>query len=474
MAELIINAFVMDTGSHTMHGLWRHPEAQQHKFDDIQTWIGLAKTLEAGLFDALFFADVVGLHGPLQDDNYALNVREGLQIPNSDPSIVLAALAVNTENLGLALTSSVLQSHPFEFARRASTLDQISGGRFAWNIVTSTLENSARNFNYERLTDHDERYEWADEYADVVYKLWEGSWDEGALLKDKGRGIFSDAQGVHRINHAGKRYRVEGPHLSAPTPQRTPFLFQAGSSTAGRQFAARHAEGVFISVPNPKAAAELIANTRSMVSAAGRNQEDVKFLQIFTIIIGSTMEEALRKQEEYESYVSLPAFLKASGIGISQDTGVAYAPETLLADIRTNGARSHIDGLRKMNPDREPTVGDLGALIVRRHPRLVGTPESIADELAVWQQAGLDGINVGNWILPGSYEDFIQYLLPELQKRGMAKRAYRRGTLREKLLGKGRLLEGHPAAHYRGFFVPKSGRVAVGATIEQPAALEKA
>ncbi len=459
MGELIINAFVMDTGSHTMHGLWRHPDARQHEFDDIQTWINLARTLENGLFDAIFFADVVGLYGPLNDD-FALNVRHGLQIPNHDPSIVLAALAVNTEHLGLALTSSVLQAHPFEFARRASTLDQISRGRFAWNIVTSTMENSARNFGHDRLTEHDERYDWAEEYAEVVYKLWEGSWDEGALLKNKQDGIFSDQSGVHKINHAGKRYRVEGPHLAAPGPQRTPFLFQAGSSGRGRQFAARHAEGVFISVPTPKAAAELIAETRALISAAGRNNADVKFIQLFTVILGSTMEEARRKEAEYDSYIDVEGFLKVSGIGISQDTGAAIPPETRLADITTNGAQSHIDGLRRMHPGREPTVADLGSLIVRRHPRLVGTPKSVADELAVWQQAGIDGINLGNWILPGSYEDFIEYLLPELQRRGMAKREYRRGTLREKILGKGPLLKNHPAELYRGYFSVKGERLA--------------
>ncbi len=232
MPELIFNAFVMNTVSHIQHGLWRHPAARQHDFNDVRVWIDLAKTLEAGLFDAIFFADVVGLYGPLHGD-YAVNAREGLQIPNNDPSILLAALATHTEHLGLALTSSVLQAHPFEFARRASTLDHISNGRLAWNIVTSTQENAARNFGFERLVEHDTRYDWAGEYVDVVYKLWEGSWDDGALLRDKTSGVFSDASRIHKINHAGKRYRVEGPHLPSPSPQRTPFLFQAGPRPPG-------------------------------------------------------------------------------------------------------------------------------------------------------------------------------------------------------------------------------------------------
>lgn len=451
MAELIFNAFVMNTGSHIQHGLWRHPQARQHEFDRLDLWLDLARTLEAGLFDAIFFADVVGLYGPLQGD-YSVNAREGLQIPINDPSVVLAAIASHTEHLGLALTSSVLQAHPFEFARRASTLDHISQGRLAWNIVTSTQENAARNFGLDRLTEHDERYVWAEEYTEVVYKLWEGSWDDNALLKDKGRGVFSNPRGIHKINHIGQRYRVEGPHLCSPTPQRTPFLFQAGSSNAGARFAARHAEAQFISAPNLSAAEELTRMTRALVRASGRDEADMKFLQSFAFVIGSTIEEARRKEAELERYISVDGFLAASNLGVSQDTGEPYPADTFLIDVETNGARSHIEWLRKLQPDREPTVGDLGLLVARRHPRLVGTPETIADQLMLWQQAGVDGVNLINWMLPGTYEEFNAHLLPELQRRGLAKREYRPGTLREKIFGRSRLPDSHPAAQYRGRF----------------------
>lgn len=359
MTALLFNAFVMNTASHIQHGLWRHPDARQADFNDVDVWIDLAKTLEAGLFDAAFFADVVGLYGPV-GGNYEVNVREGLQIPSNDPSVLLSALAVNTEHLGLAFTSSVLQAHPFEFARRASTLDHISRGRIAWNIVTSTQENAARNFGLDRLTAHDERYEWADEYLEVVYKLWEGSWDEGALLKDRTRGLFSDPSKIHRIHHVGKRYRVEGPHLPSPSPQVTPLLFQAGSSPAGMAFAARNAEAQFISPPHPAAAAELIADTRRLAEEAGRHRDDIKFFQGMSFIVGSTEEEAHRKEAEFDRYISIDGFLAHSNLGVSQDDGRPLPPDTRLADIKTNGGRSHIEWLRKAVPDREPTVGDLG------------------------------------------------------------------------------------------------------------------
>ncbi|MGY3581754.1 FMN-dependent oxidoreductase (nitrilotriacetate monooxygenase family) [Bradyrhizobium sp. USDA 4341] len=454
MSALHFNAFVMNTVSHIQHGLWRHPDARQADFEDVSLWIDLAKTLEDGLFDAIFFADVVGVYGPVGGD-YTVNAREGLQIPTNDPSVLLSALAVNTEHLGLAFTSSVLQAHPFEFARRVSTLDHISKGRVAWNIVTSTQESAARNFGLDRLTAHDERYEWAEEYLEVVFKLWEGSWDDGALLKDRKRGIFSDASLIHRINHVGKRYRVEGPHLPSPSPQRTPLLFQAGSSPAGRAFAARNAEAQFISTPNTRTAAELIAETRDLAERAGRRRDDIKFFQGFAFVIGGTEEEAKRKEAELDSYLSIDGFLAHSNLGVSQHDGRPYPPETLLKDIETNGGRSHIEWLRKREPSREPTVGDLGRLVAQRHPRLVGTPEQIADALTEWQRAGIDGVNLINWTIPGSYLEFNAHLLPELQRRGLAKREYAAGTLRRKLFGYDRLDERHPSARWRGAFTSR-------------------
>ena len=453
-APLFFNAFVMNTASHIQHGLWRHPDARQDEFNDVQLWIDLAKTLEAGLFDAAFFADVVGLYGP-RGGSYESNAREGLQIPSNDPSVLLAALATHTEHLGLAFTSSVLQAHPFEFARRVSTLDHISKGRVAWNIVTSTQENAARNFGLDRLTPHDERYEWAEEYTDVTYKLWEGSWDDDALVRDRERGIFSHADRIHRINHMGKRYSVEGPHLPSPSLQRTPLLFQAGSSGAGRVFAARNAEAQFIATPSPQVAAELIADTRRLAVEHGRLPEDIKFFQGLSFSIGSTEEEAKRKERELDEWISVEGFLTHSTLGVNQEDGEPYPSETLLRDIETNGGQSGIDWLRRSEPGREPTVADLGRLVANRHRRVVGTPEQIADSLTEWQQAGVDGINVINWTLPGTYVEFVEQLLPTLQQRGLAKREYTPGTLRRKIFGYDHLNERHPAAQYRGAFRPE-------------------
>jgi len=456
---LYFNAFLMNTGSHIQHGQWRHPEARQAEFNDIRLWLELAGTLEEGLFDAMFFADVSGLYGPA-DGQYVDNAHEGLQIPSNDPTVLLGALAVATRHIGLATTSNVMQNHPFNFARQLSTLDHISGGRAAWNIVTSTQENAARNYGLDALVEHDARYDWADEYLEVAYKLWEGSWDEGALLKDKVSGVFSDPSKIHKIHHEGPRYRVEGPHLPSPSPQRTPLLFQAGGSERGRKFAAQHAECQFIVTPTPEVAREHIAGTRALAAAAGRRPEDIKFFQGLSLVIGRDEAEVRAKEEDYLRYASVTGFLAHASLGILPD-GTRLPDDTRLVDIPNNGGRAHIEWLRRATPEREPTLADLANGRIRRG-YIAGTPERIADRLQDWQAAGVDGINVINWRLPGSYQEFNELLLPVLQRRGLAKTRYAEGTLRQKLFGHDHLSGRHPGARYRGAFTPVPAAAGAG------------
>ena len=445
---LHFNAFVMNTTSHIHHGQWRRPDAGQVDFNDVQLWIDLARLLEEAKFDGMFFADVSGLYGD-SDADFDVYVKEGLQIPSNDPTVLLSALAVSTSHIGLALTSNVVQSHPFHFARQISTLDHISNGRIAWNIVTGVQDNGARNFGLPQLTDHAERYEWAEEYVDVTYKLWEGSWDEGALLQDRVAGVYADTSKIHKIHHAGKRYTVEGPHLPSPSPQRTPVLYQAGSSASGRAFAAKNAEATFIIAPSPAVAAEQIAQTRALAVSFGRNPDDIKFFQGLSFVIGDTQEEAEAKAAEYESYVSVDGYLAHAAIVDRQ--GRVYPPETLVRDVETNTMKGFLEWISQYITDREPVVGDL-ALLQSRSTRIVGTPEHIADEIERWQDAGVDGINVINWVIPGSFAEFADKVLPVLRDRGLAQREYADGPLRQKLFGQPRLNERHPAARYRGAF----------------------
>ncbi|MCH5644403.1 LLM class flavin-dependent oxidoreductase [Gordonia sp. ABSL49_1] len=442
-------AFVMNTTSHILHGAWRAPEARQTDFNSLTHWIELAKTLEQARFDFIFFADVVGLYDDYQGD-WKKFVDSGLQIPSNDPLVLASALASHTEHLGIAITSSILQEHPFDFARKISTLDHATGGRVAWNIVTSLSSNAWRNFGCDAITAHDDRYAWAEEYVDVVYKLWEGSWDDGALIQDKESGIHADFDRVHKIHHVGAHYRVEGPHLVAPSPQRTPVLFQAGSSPTGRRFAARNAEAQFIVSPNPAAAQALTADTRRLAAEAGRDPSDIQFFQGLSFVIGSTEEEAKRKARELDDYIDPSTIIAHSAGGLGFDLGF-YDLDTPIGEIKTQGTQSTLLWLREAVPDREPTVRDLAELR-SRSGRVVGTPEQIADRLEQWRDAGVDGINVINATIPDSYVDFAEHVLPVLRDRGLAKRDYEPGTARFKLSGRDRLPESHPAAQYRGAF----------------------
>lgn len=446
---LAFNAFLMNTPSHIHHGQWRHPDAHQVDFNDLQFWVGLARTLEDGLFDAMFFADVTGLYGPA-DGRFDANVTEGLQIPSNDPAVLISALALATENIGLAYTSNIMQNPPFNFARQISTLDHLTAGRVAWNIVTSTQENAARNFNLPGLVDHDARYDWADEYVDVLYQLWEGSWDEGAVLVDRIGNRYADPRRVHKIHHRSDHYAVEGPHLVQPSPQRTPLLFQAGGSPRGIAFAARHAEAVFITTPNPEVARRHIADTRRLARSSGRRPEDILFFQGLTFVVGETDDEVRAKLADYTAYSSVLGYQLHTALGVLPD-GSQLPPETPLKDIPNNGGRGHVDWVSAAVDGREPTLGDLVGDRIRRG-LVAGTPDRIADVLTEYRAAGVDGINVINWRLPGSYEEFNRLLLPTLQRRGLAKEAYRPGTLRRKLFGTDRLPDRHPAARYRGAF----------------------
>lgn len=460
---LILSAFLMNTTSHILGGAWRRETAQQHRFNELQHWTELVRRLEEAGFDLAFFADVVGVYGD-HEGGWASHVRRGLQIPANDPLVLISALAASTQRIGLAMTSSVIQAHPFTFARQLSTLDHLSGGRVGWNVVTSATENAHRNFGGGGLTAHGDRYDWAEEYLDVVYQLWEGSWEDGALLADKalehgrGRGLHADPAKVAKIHHRSARYEIDGPHLSAPSPQRTPYLFQAGSSERGRDVAARHAEATFSMAPRRDLAAAHAADVRRRAESYGRRAEDVAFIQGLSFVIGSTEAEAKAKAAELDESLDVHALIAHTAGSLGVDVG-GLPIDTPLDDLETEGAQGHLGEIRKMAPNGRVTLRDL-ATFRAQATRVVGTPEQIADELAAWQAAGIDGINIINAEIPGSYVEFIDHVLPVLRERGLARPApdaeAPAQTLRGALTGSDRLPESHPAARYRGAFAEYS------------------
>jgi FMN-dependent oxidoreductase (nitrilotriacetate monooxygenase family) len=455
--RLIFNGFAMNAVSHIFHGTWRRPDTRQTEFNDLDTWVSLLRVLEKGKFDSFFLADVIGVD-PAYKGSWDTYVKEAVQIPINDSGALVGALIQSTEHIGLTLTSSILQEHPFNFARKLSTLDHLSKGRIGWNIVTSVSHNAAQNFGFDRIVPHDERYRWAEEYVDVLYKLWEGSWDEGAVINDKAGNLYADPSKIHRIHHHGQRYKVLGPHLSQPSPQRTPVLFQAGSSRAGRTFAARHAEGTFLLAANPEGAKAHVEETRAFIRAAGRDPDDLLFVQGLSFVVGGTEEEARRKARDLEADVSVDGLLAH----ISRDLGIDLGlldPSRPVDELEIEGVQGVIRAFEEGNPGRKATVADLGRSYATA-TQIVGTPETIADQLAEWQAAGVDGVNVIYHTLPGSFVDFVENVTPVLQKRGLAQTDYAEGTYRERLFpGRSPRLPGrHPAARYRGAFGAEEAR----------------
>ena len=249
--EIRLNAFAMNCVAHQSPGLWTHPRDRTADYNRLPYWIDLARTLERGRFDGLFLADVLGVYDVFGGSPDAA-LRNATQTPVNDPLLLISAMAAVTENLGFGVTCTLSYEPPYPFARRMSTLDHLTEGRIGWNVVTGYLDSAARGAGKDKQTAHDDRYDVADEYMEVVYKLWEGSWEDDAALRDRARGIFADPSKVHRVRHEGNNYRLDAIHLSEPSPQRTPVLYQAGTSPRGRQFAAQHAECVFMSGPSAK------------------------------------------------------------------------------------------------------------------------------------------------------------------------------------------------------------------------------
>ena len=448
--RIYFNAFHMNCVVHQSPGLWVRDDDHMTEYTDLNQWVEFAKLVERGKFDAIFLADVLGVYDVFRGNRDAA-LAEAAQIPVNDPMLLIPAMAYATENIGFGFTSSIIQNHPFTFARLISTLDHLTKGRIAWNIVTSYLESAGRNYGQAGLADHDERYDMADEYCDVCYKLWEKSWEDDAVLKDVARGIYADPAKVHDVLHEGKYYKVEGCHLAEPSPQRTPVLFQAGASDRGRAFAAQHAEAVFVIGSKPEVDGQYIKDIRKIARKNGRNPEDILCFAYMKVITGETEAAAKRRYEEYFEQCSYDGGLALlsgwSGIDFGQ-----FEPDQPLEYIETNAIRTMVHSFTEGDPTRKWTMRDLARYvgIGGAGPVLVGTPESIADQFEDWIDAGVDGFNLAYATTPGSFEEFVDGVVPVLQKRGRMQKDYQEGTLREKLYGKGpKLSRPHPAALHR-------------------------
>lgn len=372
-----------------------------------------------------------------------------MQVPLHNPLFPISAMAALTDHIGFAPTYSATYTEPYKLAREFSTLDHLTKGRVAWNIVTSYLNSEAVNLGMEGQIKHDTRYDRADEYMDVVYKLWEHSWEEDAVEADKETGVYVNPVKVHPINHKGEFFSVPGEHLVEPSPQRTPVLFQARASEKGKAFAAKHAEALFTTLASDLE--ELKAFTSDIRERAvknGRNAEDIKIFPGIVPIVGQTEEEAQEKYEELLSYVSY----EGTAAMLSGHTGVdfsKYEPDQYVEDAETEASHGFLKKY-SASTTRKWTVREA----VLHHgigigaTKVVGTPEQIADELEAMANIGdADGFNIIQAASPVTFEDFIEHVIPVLQERGSYRTEYEASTLRENLFGKGkvRIPESHHA-----------------------------
>jgi FMN-dependent oxidoreductase (nitrilotriacetate monooxygenase family) len=445
--KILLNAFNMNCVGHINHGLWTHPRDRSTDYNTLAYWTEQAKTLERGLFDGLFIADIVGVYDVYQG-NVDVTLRESIQMPVNDPLLLVSAMAAATRHLGFGVTVNLTYEQPYLLARKFSTLDQLSGGRIGWNIVTGYLDSAARAMGLTEQIAHDERYDRADECLELLYKLWEGSWEDSAVLRDRAARVFADPRRVREVRHQGKYYQMQGYHLAEPSPQRTPVLYQAGSSGRGQRFAARHAECVFISTPIREVARKTVQTLREALVQAGRQPDDVKVFLGMAVIPGRTRREAEEKHADYLRHASPEAGLAH----FASSTGVDYARYGLDEPI-TYGTSNAIESATRVAQQAGWTRRQLleQCSLGSRYPAVVGDAATVADELQGWMDdTGIDGFNLSRIVMPESYEDFVDIVVPELQNRGIYKTEYAAGSLRRKLFDESdRLPERHAAAAFR-------------------------
>ena len=444
--QILLNAFNMNCVGHINHGLWTHPRDTSTAYKTLDYWTHLARLLERGLFDGLFLADIVGVYDVYQD-SADLTLRESIQLPVNDPLLIVPAMAAVTRHLGFGVTVNLTYETPYLLARRFSTLDHLTQGRVGWNIVTGYLESAARAMGLSGQIAHDERYDRADEFLDVAYQLWEGSWDADAVNR-QARAGHADPPPCAGWTMTANTIVFKA--ITWPSPRRTHAGAVPGGLVGSGPGLRRAPCGMRVCFqPNQGGLRKLVSELRAAVAREGRDPRDIKFFMGITAVVGRTEREARDKHAEYLRYASPEAGLAhyASSTGIDFST---YAPDEPIRYVKNNAIESAVRSLTVARTDR--TVRDLLAdmALGGRYPALVGSAAQVADELESWvAETGIDGFNLARTVTPECYEDFIDLVIPELQSRGSYKTAYADGTLREKLFGAGRGLAGCRGARAR-------------------------
>jgi FMN-dependent oxidoreductase (nitrilotriacetate monooxygenase family) len=427
-------AFLMTGPTCHHHGAWRHPESDVADLLSPTRYEHIARVLEAGKFDALFFADILGIYD-IYDGKFDTMVGRGGQVCLLDPAVILPMMARVTSRLGLGLTYSSTFNHPYQIARMLGTLDHLSAGRVAWNVVASTSTLEARNFGMAEMPGRAERYERADEVLEACFALWD-SWEEGALLLDKAAGAFADPAKIHYANYAGKWIKSRGPLTVPRSPQGHPVIMQAGSSDRGREFGARWGEIIF-TLQHRKSDMQAFYNDfKGRMARRGRAAESCVILPSIDIVIGET-DSIARERADYVNG------LVDTQLGMAQISGhIGYDlsqldPDQPLMDIAIEeGSRGSFDVILQGTAAEGLTLGEAARRFATSElcPQLVGTPEMIADRLCdLFEDHACDGFVLTPTTFPGMYEEFCRMVVPILQERGVFRTEYAGATLREHL-----------------------------------------
>jgi alkanesulfonate monooxygenase len=430
--ELKLGAFFNPTGHHVAS--WRHPRSQADAGINFAHYVEIARTAERAKFDMVFLADNVGVREAHMD---AL-CRSAQYIANFEPITLIAALAAVTERIGLVCTATTSYNEPFHIARKFASLDHISGGRVGWNLVTSGMAAEAYNFGRDAHYGHAERYDRAREFAEVVVALWD-SWDDDAFVRDKASGLFFDPAKLHRLNHVGKHFKVRGPLNIPRPPQGHPVIVQAGTSDDGMDVAARFAEVIFSANLTIESCQDYYREIkRRAAQKFGRNPDHLKVMPGLSCYVGRTAEEA---EEKYQYQNSLMHPIVAREILSPVLGGVDLSPYDFDGPLPENlpmsqGSQSHFRYVTELARSKNLTMRQIAEVVAGARGKLVikGTPAQIADFMEHWYcEEAADGFNIMPPTLPGGLDDFVEMVIPELQRRGLFRTEYTGRTLREHL-----------------------------------------
>ncbi|SDU46143.1 LLM class flavin-dependent oxidoreductase [Gordonia westfalica] len=415
-------------------GMWRHPRDKVNwKFTDPEYWEHMARVMERGLFDGVFIADELAPYNTYEGSSDA-TVKYAVQCPTHEPSTIVPIITGATEHLGVGVTLSTAFEHPYSMCRRLSSLDHLSGGRVAWNVVSSYSKSEWDAYGQE-MAPRGDRYDRLEEYMEVCYKLWD-SWEPDAIIADAESGIYADPDKVAVVDHKGEYYQCRGRHFVAPSPQGRPVLWQAGGSPRGRDFAAKHAEAIFAVHPNIERMKEYTSDLDSRVVTFDRVPGDVKYFFGVQTVVAETHDEAVAKYERIRSCIPLEGALA----WISGHFGLDFSTidlEDFVQDIEVPGIQGLFESILYAKGGEPVTVREAAQIYAMGMgmPVLVGTPAEIADRLEAYvDEGGADGFMLIATYTPGCYEEFVDMVVPELQRRGRYRTKYTGATLRDHLL----------------------------------------